>query len=93
MRSTEPSAIESPTLRKSPSRMGDYGRFAKEAVPVLLITLKDQSTFGEVREAAASALGKIDPNDPEVIKALTAALKDKRKGVQKAAASALKKSG
>jgi HEAT repeat protein len=71
--------------------LGDYGRAAKEAVPALLIALKDQSTFGYVREAAATALGKIEPNDPEVIKALTAALKDKRKGVQHAAASALKK--
>jgi HEAT repeat protein len=73
--------------------LGDYGRAAKESVPALLIALTDQSTFGYVREAAANALGKIDPNDPEVVKALTAAMKDKRKGVQKAAASALKKSG
>lgn len=66
-----------------------HGPSAKDTVPDLLVVLRDQNTYGYVRVAAAHALGKIDPKNPEVTAALIRALSDKRKGVQKAAAVAL----
>ena len=69
--------------------LGDYQASAKEAVPGLLVVLGDQKAFGYVRAAAVHALGKIDPQNPAVVAALTKALSDKRKGVRQAAAKEL----
>ena len=81
-----------PHVREGAAREVEYYRSsAKDSLPALIDMLKDQSSPGYVREAAAHALGEIGRNEPKVKEALVAALNDKRKGVQKAVAAALKK--
>jgi vesicle coat complex subunit len=60
----------------------------KEAIPRLLELLKSDKDDG-VRKAAATALGKIDPDPKEAVPALEEALKDSKAAVRTAAATAL----
>ena len=64
----------------------------KEAVPVLLEVLKKDRDAG-VRQAAATALGRMEPDPEKALSAFTAALKDKNAGVRSAAATALGQMG
>src|SRR5437016_2348719 len=61
---------------------------AKEAIPPLLGVLK-KDRDADVRKAAATAIGKMDPDPEEAVPALTEALKDKAPSVRMAAAGAL----
>jgi HEAT repeat protein len=61
---------------------------AKEAIPALLGVLKKDSS-SDVRKAAATAIGKMDPDPEKAVPALTQALKDRTPGVRIAAAGAL----
>jgi HEAT repeat protein len=60
----------------------------REAIPLLLDLLKKDSA-ASVRQAAAAALGRIDPPPEKAIPAFTEALKDKNAGVRMAAATSL----
>ena len=66
--------------------LGEIGPVAKDAVPALIIALKDKDK--QVRGNAAVALGKVGPSAKDAVPALTVALKDKdvevREAVQKA---------
>jgi HEAT repeat protein len=67
--------------------LGQLATAAREAVPVLLMVLKDDSV-GEVRAEAARALGRIGPNE-KVVPALKRALEDEDRLVGVGAAEAL----
>ena len=60
----------------------------KEAVPIILDLVKNDRDSG-VRQAAATALGRMDPDPEKAVPALTDALKDKKAGVRTAAARSL----
>jgi vesicle coat complex subunit len=61
---------------------------AKPAIPALLRVLESDRS-AEVRKAAATALGKVDPEPQQVVPALRQALKDRATSVRIAAAGAL----
>jgi HEAT repeat protein len=61
---------------------------ARPAVPPLYEVLK-KDRDANVRKAAATALGKMDPDPKEAVPALQTALKDKSAAVRSAAATAL----
>jgi HEAT repeat protein len=71
--------------------LGHIGQVKKSltepSVPVLIDALHDSDAG--VRKAAASALGKVDPDVKLAVPALTDALKDKASPVRQAAAGAL----
>ncbi len=77
--------------RGTAAELATYRSEAKDSIPALVRLLKDQNAFGYIREEAASALVAIRPDSQVVKDALAAAIKDKRKGVQNAAAAALRK--
>src|SRR5437899_1492890 len=88
-------ALKSGNAKKRISAADDLGHLgairaddAKEAVPVLLDTLKNDRTAG-VRKAVATALGRMDPDPQEAVPVLSKALKDKDAGVRAAAATSL----
>jgi HEAT repeat protein len=60
----------------------------KEAIPLLLSLLK-KDRDSSVRQAAATALGRMDPDPEKAIPIFTDALKDKNAGVRMAAATSL----
>lgn len=60
----------------------------KEAIPILIDMLKKDTDAG-VRKAAATALGKVDPDPKEAVPALTDALEDPSVPVRLAAIEAL----
>jgi HEAT repeat protein len=79
---------DSNARRYAASALGGIGPEAKEAVPALITTLKDQNV--DVRRYAASVLGEIGP---PAVPELIAALKDQDAEVRRHAASALEKNG
>jgi HEAT repeats len=60
----------------------------KDAVPLLIQRLKNDRDKG-VKQAAATALGRIDPDPEQAVPALITALKDKNAAVRAAAATSL----
>lgn len=50
--------------------LGTMGAVAKDAVPALIAVVEDTKSPVETRSQAADALGKIDPNNPEVAEQL-----------------------
>jgi HEAT repeat protein len=76
--------------------LGDLGAVSasetRDAVkPLIEVAKKDRDA--NVRKAAVTALGKIDPDPKQAVPALTAALKDKTAAVRLAAANALARMG
>jgi len=69
--------------------LGDIGPDAKEAVPLLIEILKKDGEWPNRREAAR-ALGKIDPDNEQVIEALIAAFADDNANVCEVAVEAFK---
>lgn len=76
-----------PNQYRAAEALGYWG--PKEAVPALAAAAKDDPQ-GQVRYAAARALGRIGSVSPEAIAALKAAAKDKEELVRDAAKEALK---
>ena len=76
--------------RYAASALGRIGPAAKEAVPVLVLALKNDKDK-LVREYAAYALGGIGPAAKEAVTALTDALTDEDANVHDAAKYALEK--
>src|SRR5207244_1925879 len=60
----------------------------RDAIPLLLNLLK-KDRDSNVRQAAATALGRMDPDPEKAIPVFTEALKDKNAGVRAAAATSL----
>ena len=71
---------------RAAAQLGPYGKEAADVVPVL-DNMLDREHDGHAREAAAHALGMI--GTPDAVIALTGALNDRRRYVQKAATKAL----
>jgi HEAT repeat protein len=65
------------------------GAKGKSAVPDLLEILQDKGQPSTTRERAARTLGKLGPQAKDAIKPLTDCLKEKDKGLQRAAADGL----
>lgn len=72
-------------------RLGQFGTDAKEAVPILAMSLYDISRPYEVREAAAWALGEIGPSSKPAIPVLIVTLQSDFTHVRRASAEALGK--
>ena len=69
--------------------LGGIGPAAKDAVPALIIALKDEEE--NIRLTAALALGDNGPAAKDAVPALTKWLKDENEDERKAAQAALKK--
>jgi HEAT repeat protein len=65
------------------------GAQARESLPALIQALQDREPL--VRDAAAEAIGLVDPQSPDAVSALKQALADSNSFVQATAARALKK--
>jgi HEAT repeat protein len=72
-------------------QLGTIGPAAAEAVPAIVVALKDQDR--DVRGAAADALNEIGPAAAGAVSALVVALKDPDEGVRRYAAVAINKIG
>lgn len=67
------------------------GPAAREAVPALIETLRDENESAVVRQWAAWSLGQIGPDARGAVPALVEALGDASPNVREAAAEALEK--
>jgi HEAT repeat protein len=71
--------------------LGRIGRDAKDAVPAVILALRDQDAV--VRRTAADVLGKIEPGAEDAAPALIAALNDQDVSVRRTAADVLARIG
>jgi HEAT repeat protein len=78
-------------MRMPISVLGRIGPVAKDAIPVILETLRHDDA--RLRVTAAGALGDVGPQTPEVIPALARALQDKDDSVRQEAAAVLRDIG
>jgi HEAT repeat protein len=80
------------TRATAAKELGNIGAISaadtKEAVPLLIELLKNDRDKG-VKQAAATALGRIDPDPEKAVTVLITALKDKTAAVRAAAATSL----
>lgn len=82
------------TVRRNAAQtLGRIGPEAKEAIPALVIALRDKSNNEDVRRDAACSLGNIGPETTDVVPALISALNDQSSSVRCDAAWALGKIG